>query len=127
MGKSCARRLLEAMEAAVYVACSTLCFARYPLDQALRIIGELEFSKVDVAIHEKGTHLKPSEVAEDLPGAAQRIRIGPSLSPAAFSVEIEAQGEEFVRQLRAICRLARLSNVTTVTIPGTASAGRCRR
>jgi len=107
----------------VYVACSTLCFARYPLDQALRIIGELDFSKVDVAIHEKGSHLRPSEVADDVPGAAQRIRIGPSLSPAAFSAEIEAQGEEFIRQLRAICRLARLSNVATVTLPAAASAG----
>ena len=45
------------------VACSTLCFARYPLERALRMIGELEFSKLDVAIHEDGTHLRPSEVA----------------------------------------------------------------
>jgi len=105
----------------VYVACSTLCFARYPLDQALRIIGELDFSKVDVAIHEKGSHLKPSEVADDVVAAAQRIRIGPSLSPAAFSVEIDAQGEEYVRQLRAVYRLARLSNVATITIPAAAA------
>jgi sugar phosphate isomerase/epimerase len=105
----------------VYVACSTLCFARYSLDQALRIIGELEFSKVDVAIHEKGTHLRPSEVAKDVALAAQCIRIGPGLSPAAFSVEIEAEGEEFIRQLRAVCRLARLSNVTTITLPAAAS------
>jgi sugar phosphate isomerase/epimerase len=105
----------------VYVACSTLCFARYPLDQALRIIGELDFSKVDVAIHEKGPHLRPSEVAQDVALATQRIRIGPSLSPSAFSVEIEAEGEEFIRQLRAVCRLARLSNVTTVTLPAAAS------
>jgi sugar phosphate isomerase/epimerase len=108
--------LLHGTEAVVYVACSTLCFTRYPLDQALRIIGELDFSKVDVAIHEKGPHLRPSQVAKDVAAAAQRIRIGPSLSPAAFNVEIDAQGEEFIRQLRAVCRLARLSNVATVTL-----------
>jgi sugar phosphate isomerase/epimerase len=102
----------------VYVACSTLCFARYPLEQALRIIAELEFGKVDVAIHEQGPHLKPSEVAADLGLAAQKIRIGPSLSPAAFSVEIEAPDEiEYERQLGAIFHLARLSAVTTLTIP----------
>ncbi len=105
----------------MYVACSTRCFTRYPLGQALQIIGELDFSKVDLAIHEKGPHLRPSEIAEDVAGAAQRIRIGPSLSPAAFSVEIEAQGEEFIRQLRAVCRLARLSNVATITIPAAAA------
>jgi hypothetical protein len=47
----------------VYVACSTLCFARYPLDQALRSIAELEFGKVDIAIHEQGPHLRPSDNA----------------------------------------------------------------
>jgi len=107
----------------VYVACSTLCFARFPLDQALRTIAELEFSKVDVAIHEQGPHLRPSEVLEDVGLAAQRIRIGPSLSPAAFSVEIDTPDEgTFQRQLQAICHLARLSTVPVITIPS-ASAG----
>ena len=30
----------------MYVACSTNCFARYPLERSLRLIGELEFSKL---------------------------------------------------------------------------------
>src|SRR5438128_11948418 len=94
------------MEVAVYVACSTLCFGRFPLERALRTIGELEFSKLDVAIHEQGPHLRPSEVAADVGLAAQRIRIGPSLTPAAFSVEIKAEdADEYQRQLKAICRL----------------------
>jgi sugar phosphate isomerase/epimerase len=101
----------------VYVACSTQCFARYPLERALRIIGELEFSKLDVAIHEQGPHLRPSDVAADVGLAAQRIRIGPSLTPAAFSVEIEAPTwEEYQRQLKAICRLARLSTVSVIAM-----------
>ncbi|MBI3410189.1 MAG: sugar phosphate isomerase/epimerase [Planctomycetes bacterium] len=102
----------------MYVACSTLCFARQPLERALRIIGELEFSKLDVAIHENGPHLKPSEVVADVGLAAQRIRIGPSLTPAAFSIEIEAASDEdYIHQLRAICRLARVSTVSVLTIP----------
>jgi len=106
----------------VYVACSTLCFARSPLDQALRKIAELEFSKVDVAIHEQGPHLRPSEVVEDVGIAAQRIRIGPSLSPAAFSVEIDAPDQAaYQRQLQALCHLARLSMVAVITIPAASS------
>ncbi len=107
----------------MYVACSTLCFARWPLDRALRMIGELDFSKVDVAIHERGSHLRPSEVAADIALAAQRIRIGPSLSPAAFDVAIDAEtSDEYIRQLRAICRLARQSAVSVLTVPA-AEAG----
>jgi sugar phosphate isomerase/epimerase len=106
----------------VFVACSTQCFARYPLDRALRLINELEFSKLDVAIHEQGTHLKPSEVGRDLPLALQRIRIGPSLSPAAFSIDIEAPtAHEYVSQLRSICRLARMSAVSLLAIPAASS------
>jgi sugar phosphate isomerase/epimerase len=99
-----------------------LCFARYPLERALRIIGELEFTKLDVAIHERGPHLRPSEVAADVNAAAQRIRIGPSLTPGAFSVEIEAaSAEDYQKQLRAVCRLARLSTVPLITIPAASS------
>jgi sugar phosphate isomerase/epimerase len=106
----------------VYVACSTLCFARFPLDQALRRIAELEFSKVDVAIHEQGPHLRPSQVLEDVGLAAQQIRIGPSLSPAAFSVQIDAADPSaYQRQLQAICHLARLSTVPIITIPAASS------
>jgi sugar phosphate isomerase/epimerase len=107
----------------VYVACSTLCFARFSLDLALRKIAELEFNKADVAIHEAGPHLRPSEVVRDVSAAAQQIRIGPSLTPAAFSVEIQASDEaEYSRQLLAICHLARLSTVTVITIPAASAA-----
>jgi sugar phosphate isomerase/epimerase len=106
----------------VFVACSTLCFGKYPLERALQIIGELEFSKVDVAVHERGIQLRPSEVAADVGRAAQRLRMGSSLSAAAFSVEIDApQDEEFHRQLRAVCRLARLTTVPVVSMPAASS------
>lgn len=105
----------------MFVACSTLCFAKYPLERALQIIGELEFSKVDVAIHEKGPHLKPSEVVADLTRSAHRLRIGPSLAPAAFSVEIDADNDQEVdRQLQAICHLARITTVAVMSIPAAA-------
>ena len=50
----------------MYVACSTLCFARLPIDGALRLMSELGFGKVDVAIAENSPHLKPSEVVNDI-------------------------------------------------------------
>jgi sugar phosphate isomerase/epimerase len=102
----------------MFVACSTLCFGKYPFDQALRIINELEFSKVEVALHEQGPHLRPSQVAQDVNLTVQRLRHGPSLVPAAYSVEIATTEEkEYQRQLRAICRLARLTTVPLLTIP----------
>jgi sugar phosphate isomerase/epimerase len=102
----------------MFVACSTLCFARLPLDSALRLMAELGFGKVDVAIVENGSHLKPSEVVKDISEAALRIRIGPSLTPSAFSVEFDVENDDqYLQQLKAICKLARLTTVPLISIP----------
>jgi sugar phosphate isomerase/epimerase len=102
----------------VFVACSTLCFARHPLEQALRSIAELGFGKADVAIHERGPHLRPSQVAADVHRSSQQLRIGPGLCPAAFSVVIEAPDPaEFQRQFKSVCRLACLSTVPVLSLP----------
>jgi sugar phosphate isomerase/epimerase len=102
----------------VFVACSTLCFARHSLAEALKQIGDLEFGKVDVAIHAQGPHLKPAEVAADVQQAALLLKSGPSLAPAAFSIEIDAaEAAEFDRQLRAVCRLARMCSVAVLALP----------
>jgi sugar phosphate isomerase/epimerase len=106
----------------VFVACSTLCFGKYDLEQALHIMGELRFSKIDLAIHEAGSHLKPSEVAADVNKCAQRLKTSTNLTPVAFGVEIDtADPAEFAGQLRSICRLARITTTPVVTIPAAAA------
>ncbi len=106
------------------VACSTLCFGKHPLERALAIIAELGFSKVDVAIHEEGPHLRPSEVAADIHAAALHLRVGPGLTPVAFSVVIDApDADAYKKQLQAMCRLARVSSVPLISIPTAAAGG----
>ena len=101
----------------MFVACSTLCFARHSLENALKLIAELEFTKFEAAIHEQGPHLRPSEVAADVAHAANRLRYGPGLTPAAFSVDIQAANDDdYFTQFKAICRLARASTVPLLTI-----------
>jgi sugar phosphate isomerase/epimerase len=102
----------------VYVACSTLCFNSYPFADALRTIAELEFNKIDVAIHESCNHLKPSQIAQDPMAAAAQIRMASGLVPSALSIEIDApSAEEFDAQFRAICRMARITMVPLLTLP----------
>jgi sugar phosphate isomerase/epimerase len=101
----------------VYVACSSLCFSRYPLAHALHAISELNFHKVDLALHEGGPHLKPSDVLADVNRAAQLLRKG-NVAFAAFHVEIEApDAEKYKDTLRAVCRLGRNLAVPLVNIP----------
>src|SRR5207248_810173 len=111
------RAAYKRTEGPMFVACSTLCFGRHPLDQALRVISELEFAKVEIAVHEQGPHLRPSQVAADVHGTAQRLRSGPSLVPAAYDAALDCPDpNEYQRQLRALCRLARLTTGPLVTV-----------
>jgi sugar phosphate isomerase/epimerase len=100
----------------VYVACSSLCFGRYSLKDALHAISELRFQKVDLALHESGPHLKPSDVAADMNRAAQQLRKA-NVAYAAFHVEIAAPTPDDYRDtLRAVCKLGRVLAVPVVNI-----------
>lgn len=100
----------------MYVACSSLCFGRYSLEHALHAISELHFQKVDLALHERGPHLKPSQVAADVNRAAQLLRKA-NVAYAAFHVEIEAPTPDDYRDtLRSVCRLGRVLAVPVVNI-----------
>src|SRR5262249_19048173 len=87
---------------AVYVACSTLCFSKMSLEEALRTIGEMQSPKADLAIHDPGPHISPAEVATDVGRVAQRLKAA-NLPFAAFPLGLGcANSDEARRQLRAV-------------------------
>ncbi len=100
----------------MYVACSTLCFSRMNLPDALRVIREMQFAKADLAIHESGSHLRPSAVLADVAKAAAQLKTA-NVAFAAFHLEFAEFNSESTRhQLRAVCRLARTMAVPLVTV-----------
>jgi sugar phosphate isomerase/epimerase len=102
----------------VFVACSTRCFSREPLEAALRHIAELEFNKIDLAIAEDSPQLRPSEVAENLETSLHRIRYGPSLTPSALDLDVgDVDPKTYRRRFEAMCRLAKPLTVAVLTIP----------
>jgi sugar phosphate isomerase/epimerase len=107
----------------VFVACSTLCFGRQPLPDALRLIREMGFNKVDLAVHEGGPHLSPSGVAADVGRAVQQLRGGHGLTIAALHVELAAglSREDTADQMKAVCRLARVLTTPLVSLPAAAA------
>jgi len=102
----------------VFVACSTLCFGREPLESALRHIVEMEFSKIDLAITEGGTQLRPSEAVENPEAALHKIRHGPGLTPTALDLDFGAIDPKLMaRRFEAMCRLAKPLTVAVLEIP----------
>ena len=103
----------------MYVACSTLCFSKDPLELALRRMLDLEFHRVDMEIVESGGHLRPSELAENLESGLQRLREGPSLSLSAIGLDfgdIDPLGPVYRRRFEAACRMAKSTTVAVLTI-----------
>jgi sugar phosphate isomerase/epimerase len=104
----------------VFVACSTLCFAREPLEKALRLIAELEFDKFELAIVEDSQHLRPSEVGDDPEIALERLRSGPSLNPSSLHLDfgpVDWADPVPRRRFETLCRVAKALSVAVLTMP----------
>lgn len=101
----------------MFVCATTNCFGNLPLDQALEKIADLEYSHVELMFHESNAYLKPSEVCQDLQGTAVRLKNLYRLVPGCFSVEIDTEDtDEYVRQFVAICKLAKVMQVVTISL-----------
>lgn len=101
----------------MYIACSTLCFGKGSLEQAFATMHEMRFTKVDLAIHDGGPHLKPADVAADMNRHAAMLRAS-GLSFAALHLQMQAADPDHYReQLRSMCRFARIMTVPVVCIP----------
>jgi sugar phosphate isomerase/epimerase len=117
MGEDAPPRRVVSEGTTVYVACSTLCFGKLSLDETLRVIREMNFPKADLALHEPGPHLRPSEVAAEFNKVAQKLKSA-NLPFAAFHLDLtETEGPDARTHLRAVCRLARVLAVPLLTVP----------
>ena len=101
----------------MFVAASTDCFPDLPLDTALERLVDLEYNRVEIAIRERGQQLKPSEVHANLEQAVQACRETHRLTPVAYVVDIDAEGDLYYEQFAACCRLAKATKVVAITVP----------
>ncbi|MFV2065464.1 MAG: sugar phosphate isomerase/epimerase family protein [Pirellulales bacterium] len=101
----------------MFVAASSECFPDLSYSDVLDRLVDLEYTALDLAIHETGGHLRPSEVHRDLPRAIDLCRSTRRITLAAFSVSIEAEGDEYFEQFASCCKLAKAVKVVTITVP----------
>lgn len=100
----------------MFVCASTECFPDLGPADALAKLVDLEYTAVELAIHERGGWLKPSEVLADTDRAAGICRNTHRMSIAALSIQIDAQGDEALAQFEACCRLAKAIKVVTLVV-----------
>jgi len=101
----------------VLVAASTECFGDLPLSEAISRLADLEYSNIELTIHERSPQLRPSEVDAQFDQAVTTCTDTQRLNVIAYSVQITATGEEYYQQFHAICRLAKATKVVTLIVP----------
>jgi len=91
--------------------------ADLPLDAALQRLVDLEYTNVEIMIHEKDGHIKPSEVLENMERVARICRQTHRLTVAAFSIDIEEPiDKRYYDQFAACCKLCKAVKVVTVVV-----------
>ena len=101
----------------MFVAASSECFGNLSLEGVLQRLVDLEYNHVEIALHETGGQIKPSDVLADLDKVAATCRETYRLTISGYSVEIDAEGEQYYEQFAACCRLAKATKVVTLTVP----------
>lgn len=101
----------------MFVAASSECFPSLSLDAVLERLVDLEYTSIEIAIHETGGPLKPSAVLADLDSAIAACRETYRLTISGYSVDIEATDELYYKQFEACCRLAKATKVVTLAVP----------
>lgn len=100
----------------MFVSASTECFHDLPLGTVFDRLVDLEYSAVEVALHENLDHLKPSQVLSSVEEAIEQCRQTNRLDIVAFSFLTDATGEEYYAQFEACCRLAKATKVVTLVV-----------
>jgi sugar phosphate isomerase/epimerase len=100
----------------VFVSASTECFPDLSPQEALEALADLEYTAVELPLHESGNGLKPSQVHADLDRAARFCRDTHRLDIAALNIQL-APGPEYYEHFASCCKLAKAIKVVTLVVP----------
>ncbi len=101
----------------MFVAASTECWPDKEFHEAIEVLQDLEFATIEIDIHERGGHIKPSDVIEDPERAAKFIRGGHRLDISGYSVQLDSTGEDHYEDFHQICRMAKATKVANLFVP----------
>jgi len=99
------------------ISASTECWPGKPLAETIEILYDLDFAAIEIALHENGGHVKPSELLVDVERSAQMLRHGHRLDIVGYSVQLASTGEQHYADFANICRIAKATKVVTLTVP----------
>jgi sugar phosphate isomerase/epimerase len=101
----------------VYVAASTGCFPELSFSDAIEVLGDLEFTAVEIVLDDRGRQVTPTQLLDNFDETVRLIRDTHRLEICSYNVKIDAQGDAFYERFEKICDLAKTTKVVTLTVP----------
>lgn len=102
----------------MFVSAAAECFSDYPRNDILPLLVDLEFTSVELPLHEDGfSWIKPSSVLANFEQAAEVCRDTSRLSISAFSVDPGPWGGPYYDRFAACCKLAKALRVVPLVVP----------
>jgi len=100
------------------VCSSTECFPELPKEEIAPLMVDLEFTSVELAIHEEGlSWVRPSEVLSNFEHALEECRNTSRLHAVALSIDQTAEEDLYYKQFTACCKLAKALKVVPLIVP----------
>lgn len=102
----------------MFVCVSSESFPDSPRGEILPLLVDLEFSSIELPIHEAGqTWVKPSTVLASPEPALAECRDTNRLAVAALSVDQTSEGDLYYEEFAACCKLAKALKVVPLIVP----------
>lgn len=99
------------------VACSTLCFARHPLEKVFEFLTELDFTRFEVVVHDHSLHLQPDFAIDDPHRTSGYLKQRPGILPSGFYYrEARRDLAREITEVRNLATLARHCQVPLITV-----------
>ncbi len=98
------------------VAASTACFPHLAFPEAVEKLADLEYTSIEIDIHEDGQHVRPSEVTENLDRAVLTCNTVRRMNVTGFSLRFNTTGEDYFSQFTKCCQLAKATQVVSLTV-----------
>lgn len=98
------------------VAATTACFPDLDFPETIERLADLEFTNIEIDIHEDGCHVRPSEVTENLDRAILTCNTVRRMNVTGYSLRMNTTGEEYFQQFTKCCQLAKATQVVSLTV-----------
>jgi hypothetical protein len=92
----------------VYVAASTGCFPELSFTEAIEVLGDLEFTTVEIELNDRTDQIPPRRIVEEFDEMLRIVRDTHRLDICSYNVKIDATGDVYYERFEKFAILRKL-------------------